>query len=45
MPTSVVLSDSNGSPGNGKAEKVDQITITYSEPLDVSTLCSGWSGD
>ena len=44
VPTSLVLSDS-GSAGNGKAESGDRVTIVYSEPLDVSSVCTNWSGD
>ncbi len=42
-PTDVTL---HNGPGNtaGKAEEDDYFTITFSEALDVSTLCSEWSG-
>ncbi len=44
VPTSVELSD-GANPGNGKAESGDRVTIEYSEPLDVSSLCTSWSSD
>ena len=43
-PTSVQLL--NG-PGNtaGKIEKGDQIVVTYSDAIDVSTMCDDWTND
>jgi hypothetical protein len=34
----------NGGSTTGKIEKGDQIVITFSEQLNDSTLCTGWSG-
>ncbi|MGH9154703.1 MAG: beta strand repeat-containing protein [Acidimicrobiales bacterium] len=42
-PTSVVLKKNGGTAG--KAEQGDQVIVTYSQALKVSSLCSVWSGD
>ena len=41
--TAVQLLDTGGAAG--KAEQGDQIVVTFSQTLRVSTLCSVWSGD
>ncbi|MGH9042584.1 MAG: hypothetical protein ACRDZ3_20410 [Acidimicrobiia bacterium] len=30
---------------SGRVEKDDRMTVTFSEPIKVSTFCSAWSGD
>lgn len=41
--TNVVLSNSGGN--LGRIEENDVVTVTYSEPLDASKICSNWSSD
>ena len=39
------LSLTNGTGTAGRPDKGDQIVVTFSDQLDVSTLCSTWSGN
>ncbi len=41
--TAVTLT--NGTGTAGRVDQSDQIQITYSDPMSVSSLCSTWSGD
>lgn len=41
--TGVLLADGGGR--NGKLDSNDKATITFSERLDASTICSGWAAD
>ncbi|MGN7202482.1 OmpL47-type beta-barrel domain-containing protein [Arthrobacter sp. SAFR-044] len=44
VPTSTVsLSNGGGTQGLGKAEQGDSLTIQFSEPMDPSKICSGWT--
>jgi hypothetical protein len=42
-PTNVVLADGSGT--TGKADSGDTATVTFSEALDASTICSSWVND
>jgi hypothetical protein len=39
----LTLSTTNNGPKVGRADKNDTTTITYSQPVNQPTLCSGWS--
>ncbi|MGZ7018438.1 MAG: Ig-like domain-containing protein [Acidimicrobiia bacterium] len=43
VPTNVALVNNGGAGGLGKVAAGDAITITYSEPLAVASLCTGWT--
>ena len=43
-PTVVGFSIADVAGNTGLAQATDRITITFSEPLAVNTLCAGWSG-
>jgi hypothetical protein len=45
-PTVATLTLNNGGGGAvaGTIEQKDSVILTYSEPLDMSTLCSAWTG-
>jgi hypothetical protein len=43
LPTALALANGTGTVGT--VDRGDTVTITYSEPLKVSALCSTWSGD
>ena len=40
-PTITALTESSG---NGRLAAGDALSITFSEPIDVSTICSAWTG-
>jgi hypothetical protein len=42
-PTVQQLELADGTRDNGKIEPKDKVTITFSEALDASTICSGWT--
>ena len=42
VPTNIVLANGGTS---GKADAGDTVTVTFSEPLDASTICSTWVND
>ncbi|AUZ35684.1 hypothetical protein C3B78_15335 [Arthrobacter sp. PGP41] len=42
--TGVALAHGGGNQGQGKADKGDTVTITYSEPMDPAKFCPGWNG-
>ena len=44
-PTTTAVQLVNGGSTAGKAEQGDQIVVTYSQTLSVSTMCSTWSGN
>jgi hypothetical protein len=46
-PTVSSVQLANGSGGNkpGKVEQGDQIIVTFSQQMSVSSMCSAWSGD
>lgn len=39
-PTASALANANGT----ITPTTDELKVTFSEPLDVSTICSGWTG-
>jgi hypothetical protein len=43
VPSAFALSNGTGTPGT--VDLGDKVTVTYSETLKVSSLCSTWSGD
>jgi hypothetical protein len=43
VPTVTEVSLANGGTKDGKIEPKDKVTITFSEPLDSSTICSSWT--
>ncbi len=44
-PTPIAMQLANGTGTNGTVDQGDTITVTYSQTIRVSTLCSTWSGD
>jgi hypothetical protein len=42
-PTVQQLELADGTRDNGKIEPKDKVTVTFSEALDASTICSGWT--
>ncbi len=44
-PTVTGVQLSNGGSINGRIERDDIVTLTFSEPLDASAICSTWTSD
>jgi len=44
-PTTTAVALVNGGSTSGKLEQGDQIVVTYSQTLSVSSMCSTWSGN
>ncbi|MGR0162268.1 Ig-like domain-containing protein [Paenarthrobacter nitroguajacolicus] len=44
-PTVTGVQLSNGGSINGRIERDDVVTLTFSEPLDASAICSAWTSD
>ncbi len=45
VPTVTNVQLSNGGANQGKVEKGDKVTLTFSEALDASKMCSAWTDD
>ncbi|MCF3138825.1 hypothetical protein LRQ04_06095 [Paenarthrobacter sp. AR 02] len=45
VPTVTNVQLSNGGANQGKVEKDDKVTLTFSEALDASKMCSAWTDD
>ncbi|MDQ4094712.1 MAG: hypothetical protein M3174_00680, partial [Actinomycetota bacterium] len=44
-PTSLTTTNAGGNAGRGRIAQGDSFQVTYSEALDVASLCSTWAGD
>ncbi|MDQ4145214.1 MAG: hypothetical protein M3198_16035 [Actinomycetota bacterium] len=45
MPTLLTITNGGGNGGSGRIAQGDSFQVTFSRQLDVSSMCSTWSGD